>query len=413
MIDIETRKIVDLLNSREHDEVTKWLKTFPNIQIVSRDGSITYKSAIKEAHPNAIQISDRFHLLKNLTDYCKEYLLRELNINVSLGSAQISNSGEPHDSQMKFKLEKYKKVHEMNEAGFTNFDICKKLKMQSRTVKKYLEMSYTDVESKYNSLLKKNHDKSVVKKEKKIAEVRKLSESGYSICEIMLKMSMAWTTVKKYLDPKVSAVHRSYGTFSGGPLQVYHDTIDELLSKGTKYKEIEETIRKQGYKGSSSAIRMYGTRARHLRKGSIIDGNKEESIGRKNLIKLLYSPLENVKGISSNQLTKFLNKHPCIEKVYKIVKEFKKLLFDKDASKLESWLEEAASLKIDELSSFVRGIKRDIEAVKNAIIFAYSNGLAEGSVNKIKVIKRIMYGRSKFDMLRRKVLLLEKRRKNN
>ena len=58
-------------------------------------------------------------------------------------------------------------------------------------------------------------------------------------------------------------------------------------------------------------------------------------------------------------------------------------------------------------------IARDIEAVKNAIICDYSNGLAQSSVNKLKVIKRIMYGRNNFDMLHKKVLLLENRRKIN
>jgi len=56
----------------------------------------------------------------------------------------------------------------------------------------------------------------------------------------------------------------------------------------------------------------------------------------------------------------------------------------------------------------VNGLKRDIQAVRNAIIYEYNNGLAEGSVNKLKVIKRIMYGRNKFEMLKQEVLLLEK-----
>lgn len=71
IINIETRKIVDILKSRDYEEVKEWLKTFPNIEIISRDGSITYNKAIKDAHPKSIQISDRFHILKNLTDYCK------------------------------------------------------------------------------------------------------------------------------------------------------------------------------------------------------------------------------------------------------------------------------------------------------------------------------------------------------
>jgi len=76
MIDIESRNIIDILESRDLEDVTEWLKTYPNLEIVSRDGSQTYASAIKAAHPNAIQINDRFHLLKNLTDYCKKYITK-------------------------------------------------------------------------------------------------------------------------------------------------------------------------------------------------------------------------------------------------------------------------------------------------------------------------------------------------
>ena len=69
--------------------------------------------------------------------------------------------------------------------------------------------------------------------------------------------------------------------------------------------------------------------------------------------------------------------------------------------------EKASNLKIRKIDKFVNGLKRDIQAVRNAIIYEYNNGLAEGSVNKLKVIKRVMYGRNKFEILKQKVLLLE------
>lgn len=56
------------------------------------------------------------------------------------------------------------------------------------------------------------------------------------------------------------------------------------------------------------------------------------------------------------------------------------------------------------LNSFMNGLNRDIDAVKNAIRYKCNNGLAEGHVNKLKVIKRIMYGRNKFKLLRTKLL---------
>jgi transposase len=84
------------------------------------------------------------------------------------------------------------------------------------------------------------------------------------------------------------------------------------------------------------------------------------------------------------------------------------MLKSKNAEKVGEWIEKASNLKIRKIDKFVSGLKRDMQKVRNAIIYEYNNGLAEGSVNKLKVIKRIMYGRNKFEMLRKKVLFLER-----
>jgi transposase len=72
-----------------------------------------------------------------------------------------------------------------------------------------------------------------------------------------------------------------------------------------------------------------------------------------------------------------------------------------------SWIELAAALQIDELDTYISGLKKDLTAVKNGIDYKYNNGLAEGSVNKIKLAKRIMYGRNSFSLLKAKILLNE------
>ena len=68
MINIENHKIIDMIPSREMSDVVEWLRTFPNIELVSRDRSQTYASAIKAAHPNAIQFRDRFHILTHFSE---------------------------------------------------------------------------------------------------------------------------------------------------------------------------------------------------------------------------------------------------------------------------------------------------------------------------------------------------------
>jgi len=86
------------------------------------------------------------------------------------------------------------------------------------------------------------------------------------------------------------------------------------------------------------------------------------------------------------------------------------MLTDKNIDVLDKWMEGDKNLNIPEINSFINGIERDMEAVRNAIKYEYSNGLAEGCINKLKVIKRIMYGRCSFETLKNKILRLEKMR---
>lgn len=95
-----------------------------------------------------------------------------------------------------------------------------------------------------------------------------------------------------------------------------------------------------------------------------------------------------------------------------MLRQFHEIIFSKKVEKLKEWMEKAEKFEISELFSYISGLSNDIEAVKNAITLKYNNGLAEGSVNKLKVIKRIMYGRNSFELLKAKLLRLELRKIN-
>lgn len=257
MIDIETHQIIDMIDSREEDDVTKWLKSYSNLEVISRDGGIMYKSASDKSHPKAVQVSDRFHVLKNLTEYAIDALKRLL-----------------------------KKQINITEKNTTEI-ICK-------VQKKY------EYKTKWDIILK----------------VKELKKQKYRIIDIAQYLGISEKTVIEY--NKIS------------------------LDEKEKYEKIPIKV-----------ITMF----------------------------------------------------PKVGKIYEIVKEFKELMFSKKHEKLKKWIQETKSHNIPEINSFLNGIERDFVAVKNGIKYDYNNGLAEGSVNKIKVIKRIMYGRCSFDLLKQKVLL--------
>ena len=100
-----------------------------------------------------------------------------------------------------------------------------------------------------------------------------------------------------------------------------------------------------------------------------------------------------------------IKKNSLIKKLRKQVRLFKEILKEGTPELLDNWMEQTLLLKKKKLTSFVRGLKRDIKAVYNAIISTWSSGMVEGNINRLKNIKRQMYGRASLELLKRKVIL--------
>jgi transposase len=360
MVNAETGRITDMLESRESAEVSAWLATFPNIEVVSRDGSTMYAAAIRTAHPDAMQVSDRFHIFKGLTDALRQYILSMISPRIRIES-ETATSGywqkEPRDE--------------------------------------------TDLPQRL-------HDATTERRAANIQRVRELGGKGLSISRICEMTGHSPPTVKKYLDADFRPEFQQYGVNRPSKLKPYCDTIDSMIAGRRTFREISAEIRKLGYHGSESTIRMYATRERRINQ-ALYDGTQKntEIIERKYILKLLYNPIEKVKGITAEQLAKVIAAHPQLTAVYDLVSSYKALFAARHVEDLEQWLESAKTLGSPDVDSYVNGITRDIDAVKNAILYSHDNGLAEGSVNKIKRIKHTMYGRASFTTLRTKVLMYE------
>lgn len=370
MVDIDTHRIIDILPSREIDDVAAWLQTYPNITVVSRDGSVSYNSAIRQANEEICQISDRFHLLKGYTDAAKKFLTRFLAANFAMPTEE------------------------------SHYDGTETTDYWDKTI--------------HDDFPTKEHKANLEKKLSIIERVKQLHKTGMNNGEIAKEVGINRVTVAKYLKPDYNPVNAMYNTTHKSKIKPYAQDIKQLLSEGKTFRQISEYIRDKGYDGADSTIRMYATRERKLMKeAGVRQGSGTEKIERKWLIKLLYKPLDKVKELSQEQLDRIIERYPIIGRLYDTEKSFKETLFAKKPDEIKKWLKEADLLGIDEINSFANGIRRDIDAVKNAIELDYNNGLAEGSVNKLKVIKRIMYGRSSFELLKSKLLRLELKRKIN
>ena len=95
---------------------------------------------------------------------------------------------------------------------------------------------------------------------------------------------------------------------------------------------------------------------------------------------------------------------PEVVRAQELAVSFIEIVKERQSDDLRQWLIEALRGEIPEVVSFARGLSEDYEAVKNALCYEWSNGQLEGQVNRLKLIKRAMYGRAKFDLLKARVL---------
>ncbi|MCG4581006.1 ISL3 family transposase [Clostridium cochlearium] len=402
MIDIESHKIIDIIFSRENNDVSEWLKSYPNIKVVSRDGSIIYKNAISMAHPSAIQISDRFHILKNLTEYCKQYLTKCFKTKVSINNS-VDDKQKSKNIIITSQNEKALKSIQMFNVGIKKTKICEILKLNIKTLNKILKLDESEINYYGKSKQRIIQEERLKNKLELINAIREMKKNSLPISRIAKAFNLDRRTISKYLDEKTTGISPRLGVKRKSKLDAYINCIDKLIEIGATSKTIYLKIKEMGYTGSESLIRTYKA---HNKK-NIYNSTETTEVKRSSLITVLYKPISKIKELSNEIVSKIYNLYPIYEKIINLVIEFKNILSSRTIDKLDQWIHKATELNINEINSFVNGITRDIDAVKNAVLYEYNNGLAEGSINKLKLIKRIMYGRCNFNLLKNKILMLE------
>lgn len=178
---------------------------------------------------------------------------------------------------------------------------------------------------------------------------------------------------------------------------------------------IYDYIQYKGYKGNLNSLCQY---IQYIEKNNF---PLRTPINPAYFVKWVYP--EHVTVIKRNNLLKYLltinpkiakdktiheniniikEKYPIVEKVEEMFHSFHSILMGKDPDGIDTFIEKYQGTEID---GFCQGIKKDIAPVKNAISYEVSSGFVEGNNNKFKLIKRIVYGRSKLVNLSKKCFL--------
>ena len=235
---------------------------------------------------------------------------------------------------------------------------------------------------------------SAERKWKVIQEAQKLYKKGINITNIAKKLKISRQTVYNYLEQK-QPLERSTHSI----LDPYVPMIKSLILEGKKVYEIYDKIKANGYKGKTS---LFTSRLRGIRQETRMN---IKYLKRSKIKQLLFRNIEEIKDENTRaDLEEYLETNHELNNIVNMLRRFKEIIFSKKARRLNKWIKDAKKINVKELNSFITLIESDIDAVKNAIKYDYSNGLTEGFNNKTKVIKRVMYGRCSFDLLRLKIL---------
>ncbi len=107
----------------------------------------------------------------------------------------------------------------------------------------------------------------------------------------------------------------------------------------------------------------------------------------------------------AQRLKEILARCPALDRTAYHVRAFAELMNDRQGCGLGQWMAKVKGDDLPALHTFVTGLRQDLEAVVAGLSLSYSSGAVEGHNNKIKMLKRQMFGRANFDLLRKRVLL--------
>ena len=363
LVDLQSQQVVDLLPDREAATLAAWLEDHPEIRVVSRDRYGAYALGAQQGAPQAIQVADRFHLLMNIGEATKKMfqakgkLLREA-FNLYNNCAQSKLPQKPKRQVVASPLQideaepaginpakqhKFEKVKELHGKGYSIRSIAKALKTHRETVKKYIGM---DKLSKRQNRRLTNFDR----------------YRGY----LLQEGNLVKTYKALYGDIVAQGFTGSYPHFCRNM---------KVLLKENKIMSISSAVK-------PAPVQTWSARQLSL---------------------MLYADQDKLNQQESEFLKLLYKKCPDIKQTAALVRGFKNLFHFKQEGSLKAWIEEAIQPGSG-IKSFASNLLKDFDAVNNAVITPYSNGQVEGQVNRLKNIKRRMYGRASFSLLRKMVL---------
>jgi transposase len=377
LVDLERHEVADLFEGHSAESIARWLRRHPGVEVVARDRSHVCREGIKAGAPDALQVADRWHLLRSLALGLEEYLLHKRS---ALGRAAATGTDE-----------------EERLSGSIDGDLS------TSTV--HLGRPYGSVEGPAH----KRHERLV----ERWKDIRRLHLAGASVRDIAEWVGTSQSTVYRCRELAEPPPRPGYKR-RASVLDPYLPYLLSRWNEGCRSaKRLHQEIREMGYRHSIDTVNRLLCSFRYTEqqgeKIPLVPRAKTGSIAgasptSKNVAALFMRREEMLNAEQKEYLERLCASDRALADARRLTQEFAKMLRNLEGEKLDGWLEEAAGCEAQVVRKFAASLKKDLAAVRAGLVEEWSTGPVEGFITKLKLLKRQGYGRANFDLLRARAL---------
>ena len=359
IVNLDTHRPLVLLPGRDQRTLATWFRKYPEIQIVSRDRSGVYATAAREGAPQARQVANRWHLLKNIGDVLERMMYRHMPL-IRLVASELSpkKSPDPEPSVPAASLRR-----------------PERLKQQTR---------------------KKRHQR--------WTEVMALHNKGCSFREISRITGLSRVTVSRWVGsgtfPEMSTRPPKRGL-----LDPWREWLKEQRESGNyNASRIWREMVARGFTGSETIVRDAVAKWCKGWNPPVTTAVRLPSVSRVSRWLMPWRITRDEENYASRFISLMCEKEPELKIAQQLALEFYRILKTQNKSQLSSWFTRVHESGSAEFRRVAAGMEADAAAICEAINSSWSNGVVEGHVNRLKMLKRQMYGRAGFELLRQRVM---------
>jgi transposase len=363
LVDLERNRVVDLLPDRQAETFATWLRQHPGVAVIARDRAGTYADGARQGAPGAIQVADRWHLLRNLGD-------------------AVQALADRYGGALRRAAQSTSDVHATTITAHTPSSPAAPAARPPTRAQRVSQAAFERRQARYE-------------------EAASLHANGVSLSRIAALLGAERKTVRGWLRrgraPLWSKPKR------GGVLASHTAFLDRRWAEGChNAAQLWRELAALGFSGRPSTVRRWAGQRRAMApypaKGV---ASAWQLPSRRRVAHLLMADAATLDGAERTFVSTVLDAEPALAEALAVAKRLHRVL-RREAD--ESLTDVLAAAEGTSLAHFAAQLRRDSEAVQAALELPWTTSPAEGQISRIKMLKRTMYGRAGFDLLRARVL---------